>query len=194
MKSNLEQEKKEQKELKRIFVEEKEKEEHLAKEVENLRVRLGQGIYKEQFESDTDSSDAEISPPELFSSSAHAIFPFSHGLVTIHSCGYPRFVFNEIVPVGLSISRIFASLSRKNQAATYFCKVEQKEGRLVFSIRPDDIKATVYVGETPEEAYMQVLRLVKLLGNNTMNFKETSGRRFFCLKEPYISLIKRNMK
>ncbi|OIR57147.1 MAG: uncharacterized protein A8A55_2097 [Amphiamblys sp. WSBS2006] len=166
----------------------KEKKHEIERMIKTTKKEISQAVLeiKSRDPQDTDTDEFETQHQNL----GHDAFPATFGLATLLRPGKPAKLDGRTISVGSVLTRLFASSTKKDRAAKYYCcSMKKDDGSIVFIIQPDDAEKLAYSGKTPEEAFEVLFDAVAALGNNPCDFRRSSGRRFFGFTGKILSTI-----
>lgn len=136
--------------------------------------------------------DKKLVPPIPLDSSGRPIFPIVLPGCKVHSLGEivtDRVGFHSeesIYPVGYCSSRIYTSVLNVNQSCIYTCTILDAGTGPRFEIVAEDVPERPFVGSSPDECYVSLLRAVNRACGAEVIVPAARGTDFFALPHPTI--------
>uniref|UniRef100_A0A2R5L7T7 Putative transforming growth factor beta regulator 1 n=2 Tax=Ornithodoros turicata TaxID=34597 RepID=A0A2R5L7T7_9ACAR len=137
-------------------------------------------------------TDKKLVPPIPLDSSGRPVFPIVLPGCKVHSLGEiitDRVGFHSeehIFPVGYCSSRIFASVLNANQSCIYTCTILDAGTGPRFEIVAEDVPERPFVGSSPDECYVALLRAVNRTCGAEVIVPAARGADFFALSHPTV--------
>ncbi|CAN7992355.1 unnamed protein product [Ixodes hexagonus] len=138
------------------------------------------------------AADKKLVAPIALDAAGRPIFPITLPGCKVHSLGEivtDRAAFHSeesIYPVGYCSSRIYASVLNVHTSCIYTCTIFDAGTGPKFEIVAEDLPECPFVGSSPDECYVALLRAVNRASGAEVIVPAARGADFFALPHPTV--------